>query len=127
MIVELEAQARKISRPVMIQPLFTQAPGLEVAHVVENGEGVTVLEHARPIVGGARRSQHMVRVTVGRTCGARRWSVHFQELAAHAAGATGPSSPLRKGIDSAGAHSAFPPFRRERGACPATSRRYTSS
>src|SRR5579859_603265 len=49
-LVQQEQQAREITGAVVVQALLAQAAGLDVAVVVEDGEGVTVLQDARLLI-----------------------------------------------------------------------------
>jgi hypothetical protein len=44
----------------VIKALLAQPAGLDVAVMIEDGESVSMLEHAGPLVGGAGSSQDVV-------------------------------------------------------------------
>jgi hypothetical protein len=59
-----QQQAGEVARPLVVQALLAKAARLDVAVVVEDGEGVPVLEHPGPFVGGAGSGQDVVRAAV---------------------------------------------------------------
>ena len=48
-------EARQVARALVVQALLAEAAGRDVAVVIEDGERVAVLEHARPLVRRAGR------------------------------------------------------------------------
>src|SRR5262249_54955165 len=67
MAIQPEGQARQVPCPVVIQALFAQAAGLDLAEMVEHSERVAVFENTIPIIDDAGGSQNVVRIAFGRS------------------------------------------------------------
>jgi hypothetical protein len=50
-LLEFEQKAGKVPRSFVIQALFAKPARRNVAVVIKNGEGVTLLKHSRPLIG----------------------------------------------------------------------------
>jgi hypothetical protein len=69
---QFQHQAGQVAGALVVESFLAQAAGLDVAVVVEDGEGVAVLEDARAVVRRAGGGEDVVRPPVS----ARRLPVH---------------------------------------------------
>src|SRR5262249_43314149 len=120
---EFEDESGEVARALVVEALLAQAAGADFAVVVEDGEGVAVLEHAGVFVADAGRGEDVVGavgVGGGHDASPRRgaqWVVWF--LWALGAAARRPYEPP-SGLRWGGA-----PGTRSRPRPGAASRRYT--
>ena len=62
---QLQEQAGEIARPLVVQTFLAQSARLDIAVVVEDREGVAVLEHAGPLISQAGGGQDVIRAPPG--------------------------------------------------------------